>query len=93
MKRSADLLINQSTDNNLFSGEQTICPALIPESVVRKDFYKKHGCREGAEQLLSRLAEFTIVRQFRLTPCFVHREDAKAPVFREGFQSRLFCTQ
>jgi hypothetical protein len=38
----------------------------------------------GAEQLLTRLAEFTIVKQFLLTPCFVHREDAKLLCLEKG---------
>ncbi len=48
-----------------------------------KDFKAKTGALEGAEQLLSRLAAFTHT-QVLPTLCFVHRVDAKLPVFTGG---------
>jgi hypothetical protein len=48
-----------------------------------KDFKAKTGALEGAEQLLTRLAAFTHA-QVLPTPCFVHRVDAKLPVFTSG---------
>jgi hypothetical protein len=47
------------------------------------DFKAKTGAVEGAEQLLSRLAAFTHTHVLP-TLCFVHRVDAKLPVFTSG---------
>ncbi len=48
-------------------------------------FYAKSGAWEGTEQLLtSNCCIYLCYKQFLWTPCFIHRVDAKAPVFRNG---------
>ncbi len=58
--------------------------AATPGPVVIDGFYPKTGTREGAEYLLTQLVPLSLVRNLPPTPCFVHREDAKPPAFRDG---------
>jgi hypothetical protein len=57
-----------------------------------KDFKAKTGALDGAEQLLCRLAAFTHTQALP-TLCFVHRVDAKLPVFTSGTTVLSFLTQ
>jgi hypothetical protein len=56
----------------------------VPRSHSPKDGGLRRGW-EGAEQLLNQLCPICLsFEHFPTTPSFVHREDSKSPVFREG---------
>ncbi len=57
----------------------------IPEPIVIKEFHPKVEALQSAEQRLNQLATFAlIINIFLLPSCFVHRVDAKPPVFRDN---------